>query len=185
MQNMLHIEFLLLMHHITDSCNSHGTWDAKFNACPRTICQHRVNAATGLCACLWAGLLKQEALIPAWFSALIPASQISCMSCQQIWADRWIYPLWQQNSISKSSAADLRPFLTGTMVSVRMAGTCSGPNLLTNTASLREILWNSASGVSSFIMLAAVNVCRMRACCWISLEIMRLGNKADGYKTSE
>ena len=52
MQNMLHIEFLLFMQDIADSCNSHSTWDTKFNACLRTICQHRVNAAMGLCACL-------------------------------------------------------------------------------------------------------------------------------------
>ena len=34
MQNMLHIEFLLFMQDIAESCNSHSTWDiSKFNAC--------------------------------------------------------------------------------------------------------------------------------------------------------
>ena len=37
MQNMLHIEFFLLKQDIADSCNSHSTWDRKFNACLRTI----------------------------------------------------------------------------------------------------------------------------------------------------
>ena len=50
MQNMLHIKFLLFMQDIANGCNSHRTWDTKFNACLRTICQHIVNAAMGPCA---------------------------------------------------------------------------------------------------------------------------------------
>ena len=36
MQYMSHIEFLfkLFMQDIIDSCNSHNTWDTKFNGCP-------------------------------------------------------------------------------------------------------------------------------------------------------
>ena len=48
MHNMLHIQLLLVMQDIADSCNSHSTWHTKFNACLRTICQHRVNAAMGV-----------------------------------------------------------------------------------------------------------------------------------------
>ena len=64
--------------------------------------------------------LKHKALIPqaGRFPALIPASQISCMSCQQTWVDQWIYPLWPLVRGSKSSAADSRPFLRGTMISI-------------------------------------------------------------------
>ena len=52
MQNMSDIEFLLFMQDIEDSSNFHSALDMKFNACLRTICPHRVNAAMGLCACL-------------------------------------------------------------------------------------------------------------------------------------
>ena len=52
MHNMLHIEFLLFMQDIADTCNSHSTWDMKFNTCLRTNCQHGVNAGMGLGACL-------------------------------------------------------------------------------------------------------------------------------------
>ena len=40
--------------------DGHSMWDTKFDACWRTICQHRVkmNAAVWLCACLWPGLPK-------------------------------------------------------------------------------------------------------------------------------
>ena len=51
MQNMLHIQFLLLTPDIADKCYSHSTWHTNFNRCQRTIFQHRVNAGMGLCAC--------------------------------------------------------------------------------------------------------------------------------------
>ena len=44
-------------------------------------------------------------LNPAWFSALMSGSLISCMSCQQTWADQWIYPLWSLYRGGKSLAA--------------------------------------------------------------------------------
>ena len=51
----------------------------------------------------------QIAMIPPWFSALIPGAQISCMSCQETWADgasdQWIYPLRPLNRGSNSAAA--------------------------------------------------------------------------------
>ena len=48
----LHIRFLLFMQDIAESCNSPCIWNTKFDACRRTICQHRANAAMGCCACL-------------------------------------------------------------------------------------------------------------------------------------
>ena len=50
MQNMSNIKFLSFMQDIADKCNSRSIWDTKFDACSRTICQNRVNAATGHCA---------------------------------------------------------------------------------------------------------------------------------------
>ena len=56
---------------LSASCNSHSIWDTKFNACQRTICQHRANAPMGHCACLWAGCYVTECYITAssWYIA--------------------------------------------------------------------------------------------------------------------
>ena len=45
-QNMLNIKCMLFIQDIEASCYSHGTRATKFNACQRTISQHRANAAT-------------------------------------------------------------------------------------------------------------------------------------------
>ena len=50
------LDFLLCMQDIADSVYGRRSLIINFDACRRTICQHRVSKAIGHCACLWAGL---------------------------------------------------------------------------------------------------------------------------------
>ena len=93
---------------IADSCNSRSKWDTKFDACLRTICQHRVSAAMGHCACLWAhwaGLpeISLKSFDSCLVLCLIPGSQLGL-------TDK-IYLLWPLDWRCKSSATDPRQFL--------------------------------------------------------------------------
>ena len=51
------------MQDIAKCCYSHCIWDTKFDACLRTICQHRANAAMGAVHVYKLGFLKHEARV--------------------------------------------------------------------------------------------------------------------------